>query len=163
MKKEVNKIDKNIIGSTGEFFVAAEIARRGGIATLTIKNTPNIDVIATNPKTGKSANLQVKTRGENNKQGWLLDEKVDKNSDIKNHYYIFVNLVEKDKLPEYYIIPVNIFAKMSTGIYEEFLKGKSKNGKKHQPNSARNFKPEIGKRDFDFAKKYRDWNILDIF
>ncbi|MGB7590791.1 MAG: transposase [Terriglobia bacterium] len=33
----------NITGVAGEYFVAAELSRRGWIATLTLKNTPNIE------------------------------------------------------------------------------------------------------------------------
>ena len=69
------KFDYNITGSAGEFIVAAELSRRRIIATLTLKNTPLIDVIATNPKKGLVANIQVKTRSRLNKQGWVLNKK----------------------------------------------------------------------------------------
>ncbi len=110
------KIDYNITGATGEFFVAAELSRRGFIATLTLKNTPLVDVIATNFETGISLNIQVKTRSERNKQGWILSDKVEKETAIKNHYFIFVNLEDKKSLPEYYIIPADVFAKYHNNI-----------------------------------------------
>jgi Holliday junction resolvase-like predicted endonuclease len=62
----------NITGVAGEYFVAAELSRRGWIATMTIKNTPNIDVIATTIDGKRSINIQVKTRSIGNRQGWIL-------------------------------------------------------------------------------------------
>ena len=46
-KEENRRAAYNITGVAGEYFVAAELSRRGWIAAMTIKNTPNIDVIAT--------------------------------------------------------------------------------------------------------------------
>ena len=67
--KSSNKVNSNITGATGEFFVAGEISKRGAVATLTLKNTPKIDILATNLKKGAFANIQVKTRSKDNKQG----------------------------------------------------------------------------------------------
>jgi len=49
----------NITGVAGEYFVAAELSRRGWIAVLTLKNTPNIDLIATTPDGKRAVNIQV--------------------------------------------------------------------------------------------------------
>ena len=73
-KSKSKRQDYNITGISGEFFVAAELSRRGLIATMTLKNTPLVDVIATNDK-GKVASIQVKARSEKNKQGWMLGAK----------------------------------------------------------------------------------------
>ncbi|MEK7088664.1 MAG: hypothetical protein AAB913_00865 [Patescibacteria group bacterium] len=42
-KKKNKKQDYTITGVSGNFFVAAELSRRGLIATLTLKNTPLVD------------------------------------------------------------------------------------------------------------------------
>ena len=39
-------ISKILSGVAGEYFVAAEMSRRGYIASLTLKNTRGIDVLA---------------------------------------------------------------------------------------------------------------------
>jgi Holliday junction resolvase-like predicted endonuclease len=62
----------NITGVSGEYFVAAELSRRGWVAVITLKNTPNIDVIATTPDGKRTLNIQVKTRSIKNRQGWIL-------------------------------------------------------------------------------------------
>lgn len=160
--------DSNITGVAGEFYVAAEISKRGGVATLTVKNTPFIDVIATNLKNGKSANIQVKTRSVKNKQGWKLTRKTETESKIKKHFYILVWLKE-NALPDYYIIPFNIFAKFMIEKHQRWLKMNRRDGTPHKDNDIRNFKPEkihipFYKRDVELGKKYKDrWDLLNIF
>ena len=53
----------NLAGASGEYFVAAEILRRRGIATLAPKNTPGIDILASSIDGKKFASIQVKTKG----------------------------------------------------------------------------------------------------
>src|SRR3954462_9032356 len=49
-------------GIAGEFFVAGDPSKRDWIATLTAKNTPDIDVLASRPTGDMHAPIQVKTR-----------------------------------------------------------------------------------------------------
>jgi len=161
MKNSIKKYDYNITGASGEFFVAAELSRRGIIATLTIKNAPLIDVIATNLANGKTANIQVKTRSERNKQGWLLNSKVENISSTKNHFYVFVNLYNINHLPEYYIIPHNLFATYQQNKMRVWMGKMGRGGIKHENNNIRNFKP--AKDDKAFAEKYlNNWDVLSI-
>lgn len=156
----MKKQDYNITGATGEFFVAAELSRREFIATLTLKNAPMIDVIATDIEKGISLNIQVKTRSERNKQGWLLGSKVEQKTTVKNHFYIFVNLLEKDLLPEYYVIPNNIFAEYQKKKHKDWMSSLGKNGQTRKDSSIRNFKPEG--EDRIFGEKYKNnWQVLE--
>lgn len=165
----MGKIDYNITGSSGEFFAAAEIAKRGGVATLTLKNTPTVDILAANLKKGTFANIQVKTRSKDNKQGWVLNSKVEKMSDIKNHFYIFVNLKNDNELNDYYIIPHNEFAEFIKNKHQKWLNSKGRDGSSHKDNNIRNFKPDRKSSDFyqqdcELGEKYKDrWDILGIF
>jgi len=49
-----------LVGQTGEYLVAAELSRRGYIATTFTGNVPDYDIIASNEK-GKHVSVQVKT------------------------------------------------------------------------------------------------------
>lgn len=168
MAKLKAKINSNITGATGEFYVAAEISKRGAVATLTVKNTPLIDVIATNIENGKSASIQVKTRSIHNLQGWKLTDKADTKSQIENHFYVFVNLKENE-LPDYYIIPFNEFADMISKKHKKWLALKGRNGLPHKDNSIRNFKPDkvhlpFYQEDVTLGLKYKDnWSVLGVF
>jgi hypothetical protein len=48
-----------LVGQTGEYLVAAELSRRGYIATTFTGNVPDYDIIASNEK-GKHVSVQVK-------------------------------------------------------------------------------------------------------
>jgi len=100
---------KGIIGVSGEFFVAAELSQRGIVATMTLKNTPYIDILATNLEKGKSANIQVKTMSIDNKAGWHPSTKDEEPSNIKNHFYVLVDLQGPGELPNYIILPKKEF------------------------------------------------------
>jgi hypothetical protein len=51
---------KRLVGQTGEYLVAAELSRRGLIATTFTGNVPNYDIIASD-EDGKHVSVQVKT------------------------------------------------------------------------------------------------------
>lgn len=50
----------HLTGRTGEFLVAAELARRGYVSTTFSGNVPNYDIVAIDDR-GKHATIQVKT------------------------------------------------------------------------------------------------------
>lgn len=160
-----SKTDLNITGSAGEYFVAGEIAKRGAIATLTIKNTPNIDILGSSTHSNKFAKIQVKTRSINNKQGWILTKKVEKKLGIENLFYVFVNLKKENEANDYYIIPYDEFAEHISRLYKEWIVTPGKKGKPHRDNPVRCFVPDKKNGvDYDLGQKYKDrWDILGIF
>lgn len=64
------------VGISGEYFVAAELSRRGYVASLTLRNTRGIDVLASNADATKSVGIQVKTC-QGDKPVWLLNVKTE--------------------------------------------------------------------------------------
>jgi len=143
---------KGIIGVAGEYFVAAELSQRGIVATLTLKNTPKIDILATNLETGQYANIQVKTMSFSNKQGWRLSNKDEEKSNIKNHFYVLVNLVEVGQLPEYYVIPQAKLADLIKKDHREWLAG----GKNRKDTTMRIFDPYRREKQRKFGEKYQN-------
>jgi hypothetical protein len=69
-----SKIPSGLAGVAGEYFVAAELSRRGWIASITLRNTRGIDILATNASASRSVTIQCKTRQQKAKK-WLLNEK----------------------------------------------------------------------------------------
>jgi hypothetical protein len=59
--KPANKLASILCGVSGEYFVAAELSRRGYVASLTLRNTRGIDVLASNADATKAVGIQVKT------------------------------------------------------------------------------------------------------
>jgi len=67
------KRSNNLVGVTGEYFVCAELGKRGILALLTPKNNPLFDlVVAVSPEASRTVTIQVKTMSERNNQGWRL-------------------------------------------------------------------------------------------
>ncbi|MFA6273909.1 MAG: hypothetical protein WC662_02000 [Candidatus Paceibacterota bacterium] len=163
MKK--NKIGmKGIVGVSGEFFVAAELSQRGIVATMTLKNTPNIDILATNLEKAKTANIQVKTMSIENNAGWRLSEKDEEFSKIKNHFYVFVNLIGPGKLPEYVIIQKKDLAIFLRNDHKTWMAGMKKDGSPRMDTSMRILDPNRRETCRKFVQKYIDnWDILDLW
>ena len=146
----------NITGVAGEYFVAAELSRRGWIATMTLKNTPNIDVIATTIDGLRTLNIQVKTRSIGNRQGWILSKGIETLVPNDNFYIAFVDLIGENEKPDYFIIPKNLFAKWIAERHQNWLITPGRGGRAHVDNPIRAFdKPQF----HVFEKYHNNWDI----
>ncbi len=155
-KKENRRATYNITGVAGEYFVAAELSRRGWIATLTLKNTPNIDVLATTPDGRRTLNIQVKTRSIGNRQGWILNKGIETIVPGNNFYIAFVDLIGRDEKPDYFLIPKNLFAKWIKKRHQEWLATPGRRGRAHVDNPIRAFdRPQFNV----FEKYHNNWDI----
>jgi len=55
-KKDRKKLDPILTGVAGAYYVAAELSRRGIVATMTLRNTPGVDILASDTlKSGQRA------------------------------------------------------------------------------------------------------------
>ena len=131
-------IDKNSsIGIAGEFFVAAELTRRGYVASLTSKNTKAIDILVSNKDGSKSVAIQVKTSNSKKIDKWMMTESSEKTfSD--NLFYVFVNMNEGE-MPSYYIVPSVYVANKIKADYQEWINTPGKKGQHHNPTTMRTF------------------------
>lgn len=90
-------MEKNNIHLAGEYFVAAELYRRGFSVGMTIGNAKAIDLFV--HKDNKVLSIQVKAIKNDKSGGWpIMEDKV-----IENILYIFVNLNDQSQ-PDYYIV-----------------------------------------------------------
>jgi hypothetical protein len=71
-----SNLAKGLSGAAGQYFVAAELSRRGLIATVTLRNARGIDVLVSNAMATRSLSIQVKTNQYDNNK-WLLDKKAE--------------------------------------------------------------------------------------
>lgn len=65
-----------LTGVAGEYFVAAELSRRGYVASLTLRNTKGIDILVSNPDATRSVGIQVKCH-RGTKREWVLTKKAE--------------------------------------------------------------------------------------
>src|SRR5207247_3558806 len=63
-----------LTGVAGEYFVAAELSRRGYIASISLRNTRGIDILATNEAATRSITIQCKTN-QSGARNWMLNER----------------------------------------------------------------------------------------
>lgn len=151
-------IDKNSsIGIAGEYFVAAELTRRGYVASLTGKNTKDIDILASNKDGSKTVAIQVKTSNNVKSNKWVMTANVEKVfSD--NLFYVLVNMNE-GQMPSYYIIPSTVVANKMHTEYQLWLETPGKNGQKHNATSIRKFTFDS---EYEMSKYKDAWDLLGL-
>lgn len=93
------KIEKQIVGLCGEYFVAAELLKRNFQVAVTLGNAKSIDLIARNETTKTSYNIGVKTLRKKPNCFTLHTSKLEENT-----IYFFVYLNDENQEPDYYIL-----------------------------------------------------------
>ncbi len=123
-------------GSSGEYFVAAELERRGYTVAMPMANTPVFDILAIHRESGNQVAIQVKTTSYRKKR-WTLGKRNEDQSN-KGMVYVFVVLNELE-IPEYHIVPSTIVSEAIKKSYRQWLNTPGKNGQKHNETTIRNF------------------------
>ena len=146
----MKKIKKGILaGTSGEYFVAAELSRRGYIASITLKNTKGIDILVSNEEASKTVAIQVKTNSSERK-AWVLNEKAEEYKGPAL-YYVFVNLKNKvDVRPDFHIVPSEVVANYIKKEHDEWLLTPGKRGQPHKETPMRMF----GDKDDAYLEKW---------
>jgi hypothetical protein len=147
------RITSILAGVAGEYYVAAELSRRGIIASITLRNTRGTDILATKGDGTLSATIQVKTTRKK-RASWILNEKAETYAS-KRHFYVFVCLGEVGERPEFYVVPSKVVARFTRTSHARWLAAPNKDGKPHNDSSMRKFK--------DLEEKYLErWDILAL-
>lgn len=150
----MGKLSGVISGVAGEYFVAAELSRRGYIASITLRNTRGIDILISNEDASRQASLQVKTN-QGNRLAWLLSDKAEEYF-AENYFYVFVNLNQENEYPDFYIVDSQTVSKHITSEHKLFSKTLRRDGQLHRATSMRMFR--------DPKEIYRsNWKILEDF
>ena len=145
-------LSTTLSGISGEYFVAAELSRRGYVASVTLRNTKGIDILASNVNATKSVGIQVKTKQGTGKD-WVLNKKVESQT-ATNLFFVFVRL-NGLKTAEYYIVPRTDVAAFARKFHDQWLSGKRRDGKPRKDGDMRKFS--------DLDGRYRDrWDLLGL-
>ncbi|SHJ26564.1 hypothetical protein [Parasporobacterium paucivorans] len=169
IKEIINRLEKAAInedsesdkagswGIAGELFVAAELTRRGYIATLTSKNTKAIDILVAQKEGDSFVGVQVKACNKKNQKKWKMSKSSEEN--VKdNLYYVLVNLREGNE-PYYYVVPSEYIAYRIKEDYTKWLHTPRKDGNNHPETSMRTFEFI----DEDEENQFRDaWYLFGI-
>jgi hypothetical protein len=151
-KHELVKLSGVQVGVAGEYLVAAELSRRGYVATLTLRNTRGIDILASNLDATKSVGIQVKTsQGANPK--WIMSKKAE--ADVaENLFYVFVCLVPH-AAATFYVAPRRVVATFTCESHQRWLDTPGRRGQAHRDSDMRKFN--------DPDHKYKDrWDLVGL-
>lgn len=147
------KLSKGKTGVAGEYFVAAELSRRGYVASITLRNTKGIDILVSTEDGSITRAIQVKSSTGDNKS-WILSQKAE-NEHNDNLFYIFVNLKSSKDRPDYYIVPSKTVATYVKESHANWLGSPSKSGKARKDSSMRKFD--------DLEEKFLEkWDLLNL-
>jgi len=140
-------------GVAGEYYVAAELTARGYIASITLRNTKGVDILCSNEDASKSVAIQVKTNRRSTRD-WVLNQKSE-DYYADNLFYVFVNLNEGVKAPDYFIVPSTEVAKFAKESHASWLSTPGRNGQAHNTTTMRKFS--------DKEEYYLDrWDLLGL-
>jgi hypothetical protein len=150
------KLSTGLSGVAGEYLVAAELSRRGYIASITLRNTRGVDILVSNADATRSVGVQVKT-SQSPTPSWLLSEKIERpvrGSLAENLFFVFVCLNGLGA-PSYHIVSRKDVARYCRGRHQRWLKTPGRKGQAHRDNPMRRFD--------DLNGRYRDkWELLGL-
>lgn len=148
----MNSINKNSVAIAGEFAVLSQLALRGYDANMTLGHTKSVDILVSDPRTGKLYQVEVKTNFQNSRNkssvskihgasisGWIMSKKNEK-VDIPTLFYCFVNISKDTNIFKFYIIPSKIVSKYVKEQHLLWLSEKKKEGKKVKDSDMRIFR-----------------------
>jgi hypothetical protein len=139
-----------LAGVAGEYLVAGELSRRGWIASITLRNTRGVDILASTPDLDRSVGIQVKT-SQHRKAEWLLNKKAETLVD-EDLFYVFVRLNGLD-MPNYHVVPSAVVAEHTHRTHKAWLLRPRRDGQPHKDNPNRKFEDE----EEEFLDR---WDIL---
>jgi hypothetical protein len=131
------RIPPPLAGVAGEYFVAAELSRRGYIASISLRNTRGIDILVTNAAASRTVTIQCKTN-QHGKRAWVLNEKCEEYYS-PTHFYVFVALGSPDQRPSFHIVPSEAVARLVGEDHREWLGTPGRGGRRHVDNPVRRF------------------------
>jgi len=141
--------NKNL-GNAGEFYVLAQLAQLGYVAGKTDDGQTLIDVIATDPETLRTVNIQVKaTTDERHAPQWLMSAK---NEQVfESLWYVLVALREPSTMPRFYVFHSGEIGPWLQADHRDWLAG----GEDRKDSNLRRFRPTAGELEHHENKWWR--------
>lgn len=150
---DISKLELTQVGIAGEYYVAAELSVRGYVASITLRNSRGIDILASNADATRTVSIQVKT-SKGGQPRWILGKKSESFAS-RGHFYAFVILSPIGQRPEFYIVPSEVVASTVSTDHTTWLKGTKKDGSAHKDSNMRIFRDDVGQ--FKEA-----WSLLSL-
>lgn len=148
-----SRLSTGLSGVAGEYFVAAELSRRGYVASVTLRNTRGIDILASNSDATRSVGIQVKTNQGRGAE-WILNRKVEAMDLAENLFFVFVCLNEFD-MPHFYVVPRQDVKTYTSELHAQWLSTPGRGGRARKDSPMRKFRDPIG-------QYLARWDILGL-
>ncbi|RMD60010.1 hypothetical protein D6833_10575 [Candidatus Parcubacteria bacterium] len=93
------------VARAGEYFVVAELNKRGAFAVPFAGNMPKFDIIACNSDGSRTVYIQVKTKRGKTWHSSIVDSQpMDPKAD-ESSFWVFVDLGDMSTSPRYWVVP----------------------------------------------------------
>lgn len=160
MKGQVKAGKGTLVGNAGEYYVMAELLRRGIIAALAPRNAPSFDILATNDD--RTIRIRVKTKSEEY-DGWKWMVKKDgtlfRDLHEKEDFTVLVNLTAETANLEFFIMPSAMLDQMIRDDFDRWIATPGVNGRPHNPeNRLRDFR--FFEHPVELTAHKDGWDIL---
>ena len=144
MKGRIKAGEGALIGNAGEYYVMAELLKRGIIAALAPRNAPSFDILAT--RKNQTVKIRVKTKSQEYPI-WQYSAKKDGSifRDLSKHrdFTVLVDLAVATKDLKFYIVSTYRINKWLNKDFEDWVNTPGKNNRPHNPeNKKRNLSQE---------------------
>ncbi|MEG4520930.1 hypothetical protein [Microcoleus sp. AT9b-C3] len=120
-------LSKNLIGAAGEYYVCAELCRRGVLALVTPKNNEIFDVLASDTFGQRTISIQVKTMAIANTQGWKFGPNMSIKKNNDNLYVVLVNMHDNGT-NDFYIYKHDELVERVNHLYDEYMSKPKRDG-----------------------------------
>ena len=131
-KGRIKSGEGTLIGNAGEYYVVAELLKRGIVASLAPRNAPGFDVLAT--RGHFTTRIRVKTKSEQY-DIWQWSAKPDGTifRDLLGHsdFTVLVNLTDETCNLEFFVVPTHIIHEWLVTRFTTWLNTPGKNGRPH--------------------------------
>jgi hypothetical protein len=173
----MSTVNNNSISLAGEFAVLSQLALRGYDANMTLGRTKSVDILVSNPESGKMYQLEVKTNFRNTRNqlsvskvhgktlsGWMMSKKHE-TTIAPNLLYCFVNISKDTSVFKFYILPSKVVAKYVKEEHALWLDAKKTEGKAVKETDMRIFRVGTQTEKYPIAtpcaEQYENkWDLL---
>ncbi|HVO43340.1 MAG TPA: hypothetical protein VMT34_11985 [Aggregatilineales bacterium] len=164
MPGRIKSGEGTLIGNAGEYFVVAELLKRGIVAALAPRNTPAFDILATNFRVVPQKTVQIRVTTKSGQyDSWRWSTRIDgvifPRLESAGDFTILVNLTDDTKHMDYFVLQTHV---LNQWIIDDFEWWLAQPGKKGQPHSRENRLRALYYRSYEQKlEQYRNnWGIL---
>ncbi len=160
MAGRIKSGEGTLIGNAGEFYVAAELLKRGIVAALAPRNAPTFDILAA--KSQKTVRVRVKTKSaEYTDWQWTVkrDGTIFRDLGSKGDFTVLVNLTSETKDLTFFVVPTGLINDWLMMEFKEWVRAPGKDGRPHDPSNKKrhlNY-PKFSER---LARYLYNWELL---